>query len=449
MARIRASLDEAESRGIEIFDLDPTNVVIDFPSRPHKHGREILLTRRLDVWPDFRVKLRAHATAPSLVSPLLVGRALEGEPEAEHKRRHRARSFAGLAAFLLTGRTPGNGGAEMLAGIEHVSEATKSLLGEYLAPPQPGIHLSVDEIAAALAKEAGAEAARAKELADLPARGISVVPAAPPPKESKPPVEAPPMTVASPPTQPIRPAVEPAGQSGAPAVAPRPAAGITVRKVERPAPVAGAKAGHNERQPAGIPIPPHSPPQEGDDFERRQMQLTRTVRLLDVSNAQERARQRRKRNLIMAATVGAIGVFGLSALVGALAGGGDNAEDQPPAPAGSSGASTIPAAPQPVAAEPSPTPVAAAIPPTPADLEFSVEHSGNAPAQEQLRVALPVDPDWTRSSTPTAKPLIRSFWRQCAPKRAANLVCPSARASQINQPARGAAIPLANRPGMA
>lgn len=107
LRQVRAGLEQALECGVQRVDLHPSNIVL----RVGKAGPlllreyERLMQKRIDAWPPFLVKLRAHLTMRNLYEPLLVDKPEQGEHEESHlaDRDYRHRTFVALAAYLLTG----------------------------------------------------------------------------------------------------------------------------------------------------------------------------------------------------------------------------------------------------------------------------------------------------------------------------------------------------------
>jgi hypothetical protein len=131
MKQIRAGLDQAVECGVQRVDLHPSNILLRVGKNGPLLAREFerLMQKRLDAWPAFIVKLRPHMTMRSLYEPLLVDTDIAETPQEEHllDRDFRHRSFATLAAYLLTGERLG-GGAPQFA--ESVPEAVAAYVRE-------------------------------------------------------------------------------------------------------------------------------------------------------------------------------------------------------------------------------------------------------------------------------------------------------------------------------
>lgn len=129
LKQVRAGLDQAGECGVKNVDLHPSNLIFRVGKGGVMQAREFerLVTKRIDAWPPFVLKLRTHMTMRSLYEPLLV----EPHPEAETRDDHlaardlRCRSVIGLAIYLLTG--------ERQMGKELTfSEAVPETLSAYL-----------------------------------------------------------------------------------------------------------------------------------------------------------------------------------------------------------------------------------------------------------------------------------------------------------------------------
>lgn len=107
LKQVRAGIEQALECGVQCVDLHPSNLIFRVGKGGALQGREFekLITKRIDAWPPFLLKLRTHMTMRSLYEPLLV----EPHPEASSRDLHlatndlRCRSFVGLAVYLLTG----------------------------------------------------------------------------------------------------------------------------------------------------------------------------------------------------------------------------------------------------------------------------------------------------------------------------------------------------------
>jgi serine/threonine protein kinase len=107
MRQVRAGMEQALECGVQRLDLHPSNIVLKVGKAGPLLNREYerLMQKRLDAWPHFQVKLRAHLTMRNLCEPLLVDPPQEGEHPQLHlaDRDYRHRAFVMLAAYLLTG----------------------------------------------------------------------------------------------------------------------------------------------------------------------------------------------------------------------------------------------------------------------------------------------------------------------------------------------------------
>lgn len=108
LKQVAAGIRQAQDCGVPGMDLHPSNIILRVgrpgPLLAREHER--LMQRRLDAWPPFVVKLRAHLTMRHLYEPLLgePDLAPAGSPDkpvdaAETCRR----AFVFLASYLLTG----------------------------------------------------------------------------------------------------------------------------------------------------------------------------------------------------------------------------------------------------------------------------------------------------------------------------------------------------------
>lgn len=107
LKQVRAGLEQAGECGVKTADLHPSNLIFRVGKGGVMQAREFerLVTKRIDAWPPFHLKLRTHMTMRSLYEPLLV----EPHPDADARdenlaaRDLRNRSVIGLAIYLLTG----------------------------------------------------------------------------------------------------------------------------------------------------------------------------------------------------------------------------------------------------------------------------------------------------------------------------------------------------------
>jgi hypothetical protein len=107
LGQTRTALDEALECSVEKIDLHPSNIFLRVGKGGGLQARELdrLLQKRIDAWPPFLVKLRAHLTMRHLYeAPLVESPTSSTHEDAYQKHReHRHRSFVALAAYLLTG----------------------------------------------------------------------------------------------------------------------------------------------------------------------------------------------------------------------------------------------------------------------------------------------------------------------------------------------------------
>ncbi len=132
MRQIRAGLDQAVECGVQRVDLHPSNILLRVGKNGPLLARELdkLMLKRLDAWPPFLAKLRAHMTMRSLYEPLLVDMDIsENLVQEEHlqDRDFRNRSFVALAAYLLTGERQTDGLSQF---PESVPEAAATYVRE-------------------------------------------------------------------------------------------------------------------------------------------------------------------------------------------------------------------------------------------------------------------------------------------------------------------------------
>lgn len=107
LKQVRSGLEQAGECGVKYVDLHPSNLIFRVGKGGVMQAREFerLVTKRIDAWPPFVLKLRTHMTMRSLYEPLLA----EPHPEAALYEEHlaakdlRCRSVIGLAIYLLTG----------------------------------------------------------------------------------------------------------------------------------------------------------------------------------------------------------------------------------------------------------------------------------------------------------------------------------------------------------
>ncbi|MEN3940130.1 hypothetical protein WJU23_02470 [Prosthecobacter sp. SYSU 5D2] len=129
LRQVQAGQEQALECGVQRLDLHPSNIVLRVgksgPLLTREHER--LMQKRLDAWPAFSLKLRAHLTMRNLYEPPLVDKPEHGEHGEAHlaDRDYRCRSFIALAAYLLTGQ-------RQTAGSPRFPEATPEMLAEYV-----------------------------------------------------------------------------------------------------------------------------------------------------------------------------------------------------------------------------------------------------------------------------------------------------------------------------
>ncbi|WP_345736860.1 hypothetical protein [Prosthecobacter algae] len=111
LRQVHAGQEQALECGVQRLDLHPSNIMLrvgkNGPLMSRDHDR--LMQKRLDAWPTFQVKLRAHLTMRNLYEPPLVDKPEHGEHPEGHlaDRDYRSRAFVALAAYLLTGQRQG------------------------------------------------------------------------------------------------------------------------------------------------------------------------------------------------------------------------------------------------------------------------------------------------------------------------------------------------------
>ncbi|MES2507034.1 MAG: hypothetical protein V4599_10035 [Verrucomicrobiota bacterium] len=111
LRQVHAGQEQALECGVQRLDLHPSNIMLrvgkNGPLMSRDHDR--LMQKRLDAWPTFQVKLRAHLTMRNLYEPPLVEKPEQGEHVEVHlaDRDYRSRAFVALAAYLLTGQRQG------------------------------------------------------------------------------------------------------------------------------------------------------------------------------------------------------------------------------------------------------------------------------------------------------------------------------------------------------
>lgn len=129
LRQVQAGQEQALECGVQRLDLHPSNIVLrvgrNGPLLSREHER--LMQKRLDAWPAFQVKLRAHLTMRNLYEPPLVDKPEHGEHEEVHlaDRDYRSRAFIALAAYLLTGQ-------RQTEGSPRFPDATPEMLADYV-----------------------------------------------------------------------------------------------------------------------------------------------------------------------------------------------------------------------------------------------------------------------------------------------------------------------------
>lgn len=123
------AMNEALECSVEKIDLHPSNIFLRIGKGGGLQARELerLLQKRVDAWPPFMLKLRAHLTMRHLYEAPLVEQPSSVAYEGEHQqnREHRHRSFVALAAYLLTGeRSP--------TGVSAFAETVPEILTQYI-----------------------------------------------------------------------------------------------------------------------------------------------------------------------------------------------------------------------------------------------------------------------------------------------------------------------------
>ena len=107
LRQTRSALDQALECSVDKIDLHPSNIFLKVGKGGGLQARELdrLLQKRIDAWPPFLVKVRAHLTMRHLYEAPLVETPDSSAYEGTHQkdREHRHRSFVALAAYLLTG----------------------------------------------------------------------------------------------------------------------------------------------------------------------------------------------------------------------------------------------------------------------------------------------------------------------------------------------------------
>ncbi len=139
LRQVQAGVSQAMECGVPRLDLHPSNIVMrvgrNGPLAARDHER--LMQKRLDAWPAFQIKLRAHLTMRNLYEPPLVDAPEGGEMEDVDlaDRDYRNRAFVVLVAYLLTGQR--QTGWEL-----KFPEATPEPLVDYLLEVLGQVHLA-------------------------------------------------------------------------------------------------------------------------------------------------------------------------------------------------------------------------------------------------------------------------------------------------------------------
>lgn len=139
LRQVQAGVSQAMECGVPRLDLHPSNIVMrvgrNGPLAAREHER--LMQKRLDAWPAFQIKLRAHLTMRNLYEPPLVDAPEGGEMEDMDlaDRDYRNRAFVVLAAYLLTGQ-------RQTGGELKFPEATPEPLVDYLLEVLGQVHLA-------------------------------------------------------------------------------------------------------------------------------------------------------------------------------------------------------------------------------------------------------------------------------------------------------------------
>ena len=133
LRQVHDGQEQAIECGVERLDLHPSGIFLRVGKNGHTQARECerLMQKRVDVWPPFVAKLRAHLTLRNLYEPPLVDKPEQGEHPETHlaDRDYRHRVFVGLAVYLLTGERQ-TGGQPLFP--ETVPESLSSYLCECL-----------------------------------------------------------------------------------------------------------------------------------------------------------------------------------------------------------------------------------------------------------------------------------------------------------------------------
>lgn len=107
LRQVKAGLEQALECGVQRLDLHPSNIFLRVGKAGPLLSREYerLMQKRLDAWPPFLVKLRAHLTMRNLYEAPLTDLPEHGEHPEEHiaDRDYRSRALVSFAAYLLTG----------------------------------------------------------------------------------------------------------------------------------------------------------------------------------------------------------------------------------------------------------------------------------------------------------------------------------------------------------
>lgn len=113
LRQVQSGQDQAHECGVQRLDLHPSSIFLrvgrNGPTQARENER--LMQKRVDVWPPFHVKLRAHLTLRNLYEPPLVDKPEHGEHPESHlaSKDYRHRVFIGLAIYLLTGERQSGG----------------------------------------------------------------------------------------------------------------------------------------------------------------------------------------------------------------------------------------------------------------------------------------------------------------------------------------------------
>lgn len=130
LRQVQSGLEQAVECGVQRLDLHPSNIMLRVGKGGALVNRELdrLMQKRLDAWPPFQVKLRAHLTMRNLYEPPLVDKPEHGEHGEVHlaDRDYRSRAFVALAAYLLTGQR------QTAGSVPKFTEAVPEILGEFI-----------------------------------------------------------------------------------------------------------------------------------------------------------------------------------------------------------------------------------------------------------------------------------------------------------------------------